>query len=174
MTGDKKKILVLGVGNILLKDEGVGVHVVKRLQEEYDFSDNVEVYDGGTLGLRLTDQMSCADHVIVVDCVLHNGTPGDLYRLVDEDLRLSVAFKQSMHDLDLLETLCCCEIIGAKPSAVIVGIEPEDYQSGYGIEMTETVQSKVPEMMERVLKEVEAAGGSYALRPVLHVSEQEG
>jgi hydrogenase maturation protease len=172
MTAEKQKILVLGVGNILLKDEGVGVYVIKRLEEEYEFSDNVEVFDGGTLGLRLTDQMTCADHVIVVDCVLNNGKPGDLYRLVDEDLRLSVAFKQSMHDLDLLETLCCCEIIGQKPTAVVIGIEPEDYQSGYGTELTETLQAKVPEMMERVLKEVKDAGGSYSPRVMAHADEQ--
>lgn len=158
---EKPEILVLGVGNILLKDEGVGVKVVEKLQEEYDFSDNVEIMDGGTLGLRLSDYITQCDFLIVVDAVLGGGEPGTIYRLEDDDLKLSLAFKNSMHDLDLLETLACCDIIGHRPDAVVIGVEPASYKTGMGVELTETIAAKVPEMSGRVLEEIVKAGGSY-------------
>jgi hydrogenase maturation protease len=158
---DKPQILVLGVGNLLLKDEGVGIKVVENLLENFNFSDNVELMDGGTLGLRLTDYITQCDRLIVVDAVLGPGEPGTLYRLVDDDLKLSLSFKNSMHDLDLLETLACCDIIGHRPEAVVVGIEPDEYKQGMGVELTKTVAAKVPEMTAMVLDEIVAAGGEY-------------
>lgn len=158
---EKPKILVLGVGNILLKDEGVGVNVVEMLQKDYDFSDNVDLMDGGTLGLRLADYITQSDYLIVVDAVLGGKEPGTIYRLKDNDLKLSLAFKNSMHDLDLLETLACCDIIGHRPDAVVIGIEPESYKSGMGVELTGTIAAKVPEMGRMVLDEIVAAGGNF-------------
>ena len=68
----KNNILVLGVGNILLHDEGVGVHVLRNLEKNYSFSENVTLIDGGTLGMRLLDTMSQADVMIVVDTLSYN------------------------------------------------------------------------------------------------------
>ena len=158
---DKPKILVLGVGNILLKDEGIGVKIVELLQERYSFSDNVEIMDGGTLGLRLCDYITQCDFLIVVDAVLGGEEPGTIYRLIDDDLKLSLSFKNSMHDQDLLETLACCEIIGHRPDAVVVGIEPASYKSGMGIDLTDTLAAKMPEMTAMVLEEIGKAGGEY-------------
>ena len=76
-----KHILILGIGNTLFSDEGFGVHVVERLQERYDFADNVSVVDGGVLGLGLMGIISQADHLIVVDAVRNKGRPGDFHRL---------------------------------------------------------------------------------------------
>jgi len=158
-----KKILVLGLGNILLRDEGVGVRVVERLQGDYDFSDNVELMDGGVRGMILMDPMINADHVVIVDAVVNDHPPGTIYRLEGDDLRLSIAFKNSVHDMDLLETMCCCELIsGVRPSAVIVGIEPKDYQSDPLVELSPEIEEKIPELMLRALDEIKAAGGTFA------------
>lgn len=156
-----KKILVLGVGNILLMDEGVGVKTIEAMEENYDFSENVELMDGGTLGLKLSDYITQSDYLIVVDAVLGGDQPGTIYRLTGDDLKMSLAFKNSMHDLDLLETLACCEIIGNRPEAVVVGVEPDAYKAGMGVELTETVASRMPEIIENVLREIEAAGGAW-------------
>lgn len=162
MTEPDKKILVLGLGNILLRDEGIGVRVVERMMEEFDFSENVQLMDGGVRGMILMDPITQADSVIVVDAVINDHPPGTLYRLDGDDLRLSVAFKNSVHDMDLLETLCCCELIsGQRPDAVIVGIEPKDYQSDPLVEISPELVEKIPEMMRMALDEIEAAGGSY-------------
>jgi hydrogenase maturation protease len=159
----EKRILVLGVGNILLRDEGVGVRVVERLQADYSFSPNVSLMDGGTLGIKLMDAISSSDVLIVVDAVLNGQPPGTFYRLTGEEVRKSVAFKYSLHQTDLLETLACCELVGTRPETVVVGIEPEDY-APWSDELTHTIQGRVAEMAERVLREIEKAGGSYSTK----------
>lgn len=158
-----KRILVLGVGNVLLQDEGVGVRVVENLQSRYHFSGNVELMDGGTLGLRLLDPIAEADYLIVVDAVQNGQSPGTLYRLPADELAKRVTFKNSLHQLNLVETLAYAEILGDRPEAVIVGIEPQDI-SPWGMELTPIVQSRFAELCSRVLAEIETAGGSYEAR----------
>jgi hydrogenase maturation protease len=163
MTEPSKRILVLGVGNILLRDEGVGVRVAERLQAEYDFPDNIQVLDGGTLGMRLMDWIMDADYLIVADAVRGGGTPGTIYRLTGEDVRKSLAFKDSMHQVDLIETLTCCEIAGSRPETVVVGVEPLDL-SPWSDVLTPTLQARMDDMVAAVLQEIREAGGSFAKR----------
>lgn len=160
---EHKRILVLGVGNILLHDEGVGVRAVERLLSEYDFSDNVELMDGGTLGVRLLDPISEADHLVVVDAVRNGHPPGTLYRFSIDDFERRITFKNSIHQLDLVETLAFAEVLGKRPSAVVVGIEPESI-APWGMELTATVQNCLAEACTMVLDEIAAAGGSYDRR----------
>lgn len=156
----EKKILVLGVGNVLLRDEAIGVRVVEKLEREYSFSPNVELMDGGTLGMTLLDPVSKSDYVIVVDAVQNGGAPGTLYRLPAEELNKKLKFKNSLHQLDLVETLVYADMMGHRPDAVIIGVEPADI-SPWGTEMTEIVASQLEEMCFRVLHEVQEAGGSF-------------
>ena len=151
-------ILVLGVGNILLKDEGVGVRVIEQLQAEYSFSPNVRLMDGGTLGIRLLDDITGADHLIVVDAVRNDQPPGTLYRLLAEDLTRCVSFKNSLHQTGLLETLAYAEMLEQRPTTVVVGIEPEDI-SPWGIELTVTVRERMAALVSNVLREIQQAGG---------------
>ncbi len=157
------RILVLGVGNILYTDEGVGVECVNALQEGYDFSDNVTLLDGGTLGMRLMEYLLECDIALVLDAVLCDEAPGTIYRLTGDDLRKSLAFKDSMHQSDLVDTLISCELIGHRPQCVVIGIEPHDFQTmHHGI--TEQLQQRIPEMMQHALKEIEIAGGSFSAK----------
>ncbi|WP_449243241.1 HyaD/HybD family hydrogenase maturation endopeptidase [Desulfovibrio sp.] len=160
MSDSPKRILVLGVGNILYTDEGVGVRVVEHLQERYSFSENVALMDGGTLGTRLMGPILESDFLIVVDAVLGGDPPGAIYRLTGEDLRKSLAFKDSMHQTDLVDTLIYCGLVGNRPDAVVVGIEPEDYQS-MAVELSPTLAKRVEDMAQVVLREIEQAGGSH-------------
>lgn len=155
-----KQVLVLGVGNILLHDEGVGVRVVEKLEAEYRFSDNVHLLDGGTLGLRLLDPIIQADLVIVVDAVQNGSAPGTIYRLTADDLNKRVTFKNSIHQLDLVETLAYAEMLDSRPEAVIIGIEPSDI-SPWSVELTAPVAACVPTLVEQVLHEIERAGGTF-------------
>ncbi len=161
---EQPRILVLGVGNILLRDEGVGVRVIERLQSIYSFSSNVALMDGGTLGLRLLDPISQTDYLIVVDAVQNGQAPGTLYRLPAEELEKRLVFKNSLHQLNLVETLAYTEILGHRPQAVIIGVEPEDI-SPWGMELTPTIASRVAELCSQVLAEIERAGGSYSAAP---------
>ena len=109
-----ERIVVLGVGNTLLKDEGVGVRVVERVQRRYALPEHVRVVDGGTQGLWLMSTLQQADRLIVVDAVLGRGEPGTFYRLEREDLPRGLRAKQSAHDSDLVEALNLCSLPGRR------------------------------------------------------------
>ncbi len=154
------KILVLGVGNILLKDEGVGVKTVEKLRAEYSFSANVELMDGGTLGMVLMEPIMEFDRLIVVDAVVNGGEPGTLYRLAGVEMGKSVAFKNSMHQTDLLETLATCKVLGNCPEAVVIGMEPKEFDP-WGTELTPPCQARLEDLCRAVLREITDQGGEY-------------
>jgi hydrogenase maturation protease len=154
-----KRILVLGVGNILFTDEGIGVRCIEQMQEKYKFSDNVTLMDGGTLGTKLMGPIIESDYLIVCDAVLCDDKPGSVYRLMGEDLRKSLAFRDSMHQTDLVDTLGMCEIVGNRPEAVVIGMEPFDYDS-MALELSPTAVSSMPVMIDSVIQEIESAGGT--------------
>lgn len=158
---EAKRILVLGVGNILFTDEGIGVRAAEELLRLYDFSENVTVMDGGTLGTRLMDPIMGCDLLIVVDAVLGDGPAGSIYRLTGEDLRKSLAFKDSMHQTDLVDTLIMCEIVGNRPEAVIIGMEPKDYHT-MALELSPEARERQEALLGFVLEEIAKAGGSCA------------
>jgi hydrogenase maturation protease len=155
---NQERVIVLGVGNILLKDEGVGVRVVEELQRRYDVPENVRLVDGGTQGLWLMSTIQEADRLIVIDAVLGRKEPGTIYRLERDDLPKGLRAKQSAHDSDLVESLNLCTLLDKGPkSVVVVGIEPEDIQP-YGLELTEIVASKIEDLITRVIEELGAIG----------------
>ncbi|MEW6140013.1 MAG: HyaD/HybD family hydrogenase maturation endopeptidase [Thermodesulfobacteriota bacterium] len=158
MSDISKKIIVLGVGNILLKDEGIGVRVVEELERRYDFPAEVQVVDGGTQGLWLLSTIQQAEHLIVVDAVTGGGEPGTLYRLEWEDIPKGLRIKQSAHDSDLVEALNLCSLLDQAPkSVVVIGIEPADIQP-YGLELTEPVAAKMEDLIGRVIAELHSLG----------------
>lgn len=164
MSKTDKKILILGVGNILYTDEGFGVRVAEELDQKYQFSPNVDILDGGTLGLRLMGPIMESDYLIIVDIVLNEGNPGDVFRLLGENLSKACAFTNSMHQTDLLDTLAKCSLLGKVPDDVILyGIEPVNYKD-MSAALSPELEAKMPEVMELVLKEVEKAGGTYTPR----------
>ncbi|MBM3298851.1 MAG: HyaD/HybD family hydrogenase maturation endopeptidase [Deltaproteobacteria bacterium] len=151
-------IVVLGVGNILLKDEGVGVRVIEELQRRYSFPEQVKVIDGGTQGLWLLSTIQQAHHLIVVDAVLGGGEPGTLYRLQRDDLPKGLRAKQSAHDSDLVESLNLCSLLGEGPKTVVVfGIQPADIQP-YGLELTEAVAARLEDLIQHVISELRILG----------------
>jgi hydrogenase maturation protease len=160
-----KRILVLGVGNILFTDEGVGVRVIEHLERMYEFSGNVTLYDGGTLGMRLMQPILESELLIVVDAVLGDGPPGTLYRLTGEGLRQSLAFKNSLHQTDLVDTLIYCELLGNRPDAVVVGIEPQDFRS-MSVSLSPVMEGCMERIVSAVVDEIAAAGGT-AVRKTL-------
>jgi len=172
MTDEKKRILVLGVGNVLFTDEGIGVRAVDEIERLYDVSDNVTLMDGGTLGTRLMDPILNCEHLIVIDAVLGDGPAGSVYRLTGEDLRKSLAFKDSMHQTDLVDTLIMCEIVGNRPEAVIIGMEPFDYHT-MAIELSPVAKERQEALMGFVLEEIANAGGTFSKKAVPGPTTQE-
>jgi hydrogenase maturation protease len=148
----EKDILILGIGNILLKDEGVGVHIVKKL-EEMSLPENVEVLDGGTAGLDLTDFIANRKKVIVIDTVKAGGQPGTIYRLTEKNLRIEPKAIMSFHEIDFLDALYMSEVMDEKPEeTVVIGVEPKDMSDG--IELSPEIEERIPRIINAVLKEL--------------------
>ena len=155
--GTAKARLVLGVGNILLRDEGVGVHVVRAL-EDRPLPADVELLDGGTAALDLLNAIADRKKVIVVDAVRGGGEPGDIYRFHPEDAPPEAAQSVSLHQVDLLETLTSAELLGCAPQEVVIfGIEPKELD--WGLDLSPEVAAVVPRVIELVLTEI---GGQIA------------
>ena len=163
-SADQPQITVLGIGNILLTDEGFGVRVIEKLFDDYLFPDNVAIVEGGVLGIHLLGTLSRADHLIVVDAVKNKQPPGTLYRLEKEELPERILMKNSLHQTDFLETLTLCQMIEQAPETIVVlGAEPEDIVT-HGVELTPVVAARVDEMVDRVLQELDGLGVSYHQR----------
>ena len=155
-----EKITILGIGNILFRDEGIGVRVIERLESLYEFPDHVSVVDGGVLGIGLLNILAETNQLIVVDAVKNRGNPGDLYRLEGDDVPKRFLAKNSLHQIDFLETLTASQVIDKLPDTVILGVEPEDIDT-LGIELTPTIQKKVDILIDMVLKELDRLGVTY-------------
>ena len=158
------QITVLGIGNILLTDEGFGVRVIEKLFDEYEFPDHVAVVEGGVLGIHLLGTLSKTDHLIVVDAVKNKQPPGTLYRMEKDDLPERILMKNSLHQTDFLETLTLCEMIDKAPQTIVVlGAEPEDIVT-HSVELTPVVAAQVDKTVARVLEELDRLGVSYKKR----------
>lgn len=151
------KILILGIGNILLKDEGVGVRVVERLKRDYKFPSNVELVDGGTGGLGLIDLLDGREHLIIVDAIQGNDEPGSVYRFKFEDMPSSISKKFSPHQIGILETLILIKMLGKIPDTTIIAIQPKDC-SNWGIELTPEIEGKIPNIVNLVINELRNLG----------------
>jgi hydrogenase maturation protease len=103
-----RRVMILGIGCTLLTDEGFGVQVIHEMHRRFEFPENVELMDGGTLGVNLLGYMSQADDLIVVDAIRNRGNPGDLYRLSGRQIPDRIRAKNSLHQVDFLEALTLC------------------------------------------------------------------
>jgi hydrogenase maturation protease len=160
MSNDSHKVMILGVGCILYSDEGFGVRVVQEIQKRYAFSENVAVVDGGVLGVNLLGVISQPDHLIVVDVIRNKGNPGDLYRLSGQQIPERIRAKNSLHQVDFLEALTLCQALDKVPETVIVGVEPQDIET-LSIELTPTTKSRLDDVIEMVLDELDRLGISH-------------
>lgn len=152
--------MILGVGNILFRDEGFGIRVVETLQERYEFPDNVSLTDGGVLGVGLLGIISEADHLIVIDAIRNKGKAGDLYRLEGQAIPDRIRAKNSIHQIDFLEALTLCQALDKVPETVILGAEPEDIES-LDLELTPVIREKIEPVIAMVLAEMDRLNISY-------------
>ena len=151
-TGSRCPILVLGIGNILLRDEGVGVRVIEQMQKMH-LPDDVELVDGGTAGADLLDVLAERQKVIVIDAVQADCEPGTVLRFTADELVQPDGVGMSLHELGLGEALTMTRQLGCAPKDVVVfGIKPKD--TGSGLELSEEVEASVPKVVELILAEI--------------------
>ena len=151
-----KRLLVLGVGNLLLTDDGAGVHAVKDLapEEEWD-SERVDFMDGATFTQDIFYIFQEYERVIVLDTVKGGREPGTVYRFTEDNLRDNYQQRLSLHDIDLLDSLKMAELLGNKPELIVIGIEPLTI-SEWSMELSEPVKERYPRFLEAARREIRA------------------
>lgn len=153
------KILVLGLGNLLLRDEGVGLHVLRRLETELELPEGLELLDGGTSGMDLLNDLIDRDAVIVIDAIKSAAAPGTVVRLADDEVPAFFQTRFSPHQIGLVDVLAALELMEAKPREVIlIGIVPEDLE--LGLELSPRVAEGAARAFEMALRELRRLGVS--------------
>ena len=149
-----KKLLVLGIGNIIMMDEGIGVHAIYEFLKEKDSYDEklVDFIDGGTFTQDIFYLFEGYEKLLVLDVVRAGRAPGTIYSLDEADLVQNEKQVLSLHDVDLLDSLKMAEMRGHRPILKIVGIEPEKID--WGIEMTPTLVNAFPSFVNIARKHI--------------------
>jgi hydrogenase maturation protease len=147
-----RPILVLGIGNLLMQDEGVGVRVIEALGQ-LTLPSEVELYDGGTAGCDLIDILADRRKVIVVDALQNDDPPGTILRLTPDDLLMAGNGALSLHELGLPETLAMTRRLGCAPREVVVlAVRPAVVD--WGVELSPIIAALIPRLIELILREL--------------------
>lgn len=151
------RVVVLGVGNILLTDEGVGVRVVEQLEAQYVLPDGVAVIDAGTSAMEILEDLENLDLLVIADAVFAHQEPAALVKLAGDDVPAFFQRNMSPHQVGLSDVLAALEFNGRAPKkTVICGIKPVSMQ--LGMELSPEVAAKVPALLDMVLGELRAVG----------------
>jgi len=147
------KVVIIGVGNLLLMDEGIGIHVINELETQ-KFPQNVGIYDGGTGGFKLIDLMHGVKRVIFIDAVDTGKAPGTITTFNPEDVHsIYHRKKYSLHDTDLTEVIKMTELFDKPPKIEIVGIQPKIIN--YGTALSKELTDSMPDIINTVLSRIE-------------------
>ena len=151
------KIIVLGVGNILLSDEGVGVRAVEALKRDYRLPPEVEVIDGGTSAMEMLDDLAHADHLVIVDAVRSGKPPATLVRIAGDAVPVFFKTKLSPHQIGLSDVLATLALTGEAPGGVtVIGVEPLSLATGMAL--TGPVEALLPTVVAQLASELKLLG----------------
>ena len=153
-------ILVLGLGNTIMTDDGFGVEVVTTLSSRYYFQGPVKLLDGGTLGLDLLPHLEEIESLLIIDALYMRAESGKIFRLEGDEVPRAFASKLSVHQMGLQDLLAVAELQGHVPRNLVVwGVQPECIEMG--TEMTATVAATVEPVVTSVLEELQGWGIKY-------------
>lgn len=124
-----RNITILGLGNLLIGDDGFGVRFVSWFSDRYTLPDEVILVDGATAGLGLLDVVTGAGHLIVIDAIRIDDTPGSMYRFTKEEMRLYLPPPTSAHEVEFLDVLAMADILDQCPPVTFITVVPEKYDT---------------------------------------------
>lgn len=150
MTKKNNKILIVGIGNLLCRDDGIGARVIEEMKK-MRLSDQIELFDMGTSTMDLIYHLEEVNKLIVIDAIKAGGAPGTIYRMKPDDLLPSGKGPVSLHDIGLLETLNMAKKRGQEVDTIVIGVEPKTLD--WGMELSDEVKQRIPDLIEAVLKE---------------------
>ncbi len=145
----RTEITILGLGNILMQDEGIGVHIANLLNDKFVFTPPITIIDGGTTGADLLTYFENSKKVLIIDAVNFDKEPGHLGIIKDDDILTMLTSKISLHHLGLSDVLSMIKILDIRPEAIcLVGIQP------YKMELDLDVSPELKQDFERIIEEV--------------------
>lgn len=147
-----RTVVVMGVGNLLLTDDGFGVHVINALKET-DFPSHIKLIEAGVVSHQLIPLFHEIDVLIVIDSVEAGDAPGSIFRFSPEELQFKTGHKSSLHQLSLIDVLQMTELTGKKPETIIIAVQPKDITS-WSLELTDEIKSVIPRVKELVFDEL--------------------
>lgn len=149
-----KRLLVLGVGNLLLTDEGAGIHAVHELEQEPEWNKNViDFLDGATFTQDIFHIFQEYEKVLVLDAVKGGREPGTVYRFTEANLMENHEQILSLHDIDLLDSLKMAELLGNKPELIVIGLEPLTITE-WSMELSAPIKAAYPGFLEAARREI--------------------
>ncbi len=163
MTDDIPRILVMGVGNPLMRDEGIGPRVAELLLATYEFPGNIEIVDAGTMGYSILDMFRGVDHLIVVDAVRDTGhPPGTVLVLGPDDLADSQVM-HSLHDVKLVDVLGAAALVDRAPQTVCIAVQIDSIEE-WVLELSPACEAALPLAAGAVLDQLSALGFEPSVR----------
>lgn len=147
------KTVVLGVGNLLLSDEGVGIQVIERLQKNYHLPAEVQVVDGGTLGMDLLYYLEGANKLLIIDAVETGKKPGTLIRLEGDEVPAFFSLKMSPHQIGVPDMLFAAKLRDVYPEEIVLwGVQPAKFETS--LELSPEVEAQVEPLIANVCQEL--------------------
>ena len=157
------RIVVLGIGNLLMTDEGVGVRAVEELARRYDLPPEVEVIDGGCSGMEMLGDIARADHLLIVDAVSADKPPATIVTLHGDDVPAFFSAKLSPHQIGLCDVLAALKLTDESPGTLtLIGVQPASLD--LSMELSPQIAAKLPEIVARVVEQLAARGATPAMR----------
>ena len=145
-------IVLLGLGNLMRTDDGVGIHAIRRLSDDYRLARNVQIIDGGTLGLDVLDSLRGVTNLLAVDAVYTGATPGTLLRFADAELA-NLPIAKSVHLLGFADLLGTMNLLEDAPcEVVLLGVQPKS--TDWGIVLSPIVDATLTDLIEATLDQV--------------------
>ncbi|MDA8140615.1 MAG: HyaD/HybD family hydrogenase maturation endopeptidase [Desulfobacteraceae bacterium] len=156
------KTTLIGLGNILMRDEGVGIHVVKYIQENFVVPPELEIVDGGTSGLDLLPFIEGRDQVLFVDTVNFNREPGYISVLLNGQIPALSGTKDCLHHMGLMDVLAAARLLDKLPAQIaLIGIQPHTIATG--LDLSPSIQARLQPLVDQILKQLAFWG--LACRP---------
>ena len=158
------KIAIVGAGNVIFNDEGIGVYAQKYLELNYQFSENVTIVDGGVLGFKLMVYYQEYDKVLILDTItMSNEKAGSIYNIPANELLGLGSYKQTAHEVEIVEMLEICSLLDKMADVRIIGIVPKDIIE-VSTNLTPTLKEKFFDFVNEALKELKKMGVKYKKR----------
>ena len=150
-------VTILGIGNLLMGDEGVGIHVIQTLEESYTFAPKINLIDGGTTGLDLIPYFEDCKKMILVDAVDFQKEPGYIGTLFNEEIHYRFNTKLSLHHAGLADVLSVIKLIDIpSPDMMLIGVQPQIVE--IGIDLSNTIADKMGQVLATIIKKLDEWG----------------